>query len=1043
VAFTTAAVLIRLALEPLLAGAVPYATFVVAIIASAWRGGLGPGLLATGLGGALAAVLFLSSPLAPVLGSPAEVIGWATYLVVGSATAFLGGRMRSAHLRALRSAAEASAGRRELERELIDRRRVELELEEQRERLAVTLSSIGDAVIVTDEAGRVTMMNAVAESLCGWGRNDAAGRPLAEVFRIVNETTRRTVESPVDKVMREGTVVGLANHTVLLARDGREIPIDDSAAPIRDRGGRLAGVVLVFRDVAERKRAEDLMRRQSEFLERLIDGSPVAVAVVEGADLRFTLANRAYQAIVGPGTPLLGRTYAEVFPEAAELGAAREMRRVVAEGRPWKVRDFKTPVGDREETWWEGEVLPLPGSGSGSGSGVGGGAASALILTWEITDRKRAEEALRERERLLQTVLDNTPTVIFIKDSEGRMLMVNRRFCELAGLPADRIIGRLDRDLFPGPSIAAILANDRRVVAENRLFEFEETLELPDGMHTFLSVKAPMEGVGFPGRVVIGITSDVTERKRSQRERARLAAIVESTSDLVGIAGLDGRILYFNEAGRRMLGLSGGGPEDMSMMSFARPEDHDYVREVMVPAVLREGRWEGRWRYRNVSTGEAVPVLKKVTLLKDPETGEAIGFATVSRDISDLSRLMEERERLLEAERAARAQAEAANRLKDEFLSTLSHELRTPLNAIVGWVQMLRSGTLSPAEALDGLAVIERNAKAQTTLINDLLDISRIMSGKVYMDVRPVDPVGVVRAALDSVRLAAEAKGVRVEAALEPSGEVTGDADRLQQVVWNLLSNAVKFTPKGGRVFARLERSGTHVRITVSDDGQGIDPAFLPHVFERFRQADSSSVRRHGGLGLGLAIVRHLVEMHGGTVRAESDGPGKGATFTVDLPMRAVRSLSPDPAAEGQAAAGGAAGPSWAGLQGLRVLIVDDEADARNLVGLVLRKAGAAVTAAASAAEALALLAESTPDAMVCDIGMPGEDGYSLIRKIRRLAPDAGGRVPAVALTAFARSEDRERALSAGFQMHVPKPVEPNVLTEALAALIGTARSPK
>lgn len=377
-------------------------------------------------------------------------------------------------------------------------------------------------------------------------------------------------------------------------------------------------------------------------------------------------------------------------------------------------------------------------------------------------------------------------------------------------------------------------------------------------------------------------------------------------------------------------------------------------------------------------------------------------------------------------------EAREANRLKDEFLATVSHELRTPLTAILGWTRLLRSGDLDRATFARALETVERNAKAQAQLIEDLLDISRIISGKLRLDIRLVELPPLIEAAIDSLRLAAEAKGLRLEKTIDQSaGPISGDPDRLQQVVWNLLSNAVKFTPPGGSISVRLARVGSQVEISVSDSGIGISREFLPHVFDRFRQADSTSTRSYGGLGLGLAIVRHLVELHGGTVHAESAGEGQGATFKVRLPF-AMSLQRLTPALQGKLFL-----QKLPRLDNLQVLVVDDDPDARELLGLVLGQCGAKVTAVGSAAEALELIKGWTPDVLVSDIGMPDEDGYSLIRKVRALDSTRGSRLPAVALTAYARVEDRMRALAAGFQMYVAKPIDPGELAAVIASLAG------
>src|SRR5215510_14769397 len=394
--------------------------------------------------------------------------------------------------------------------------------------------------------------------------------------------------------------------------------------------------------------------------------------------------------------------------------------------------------------------------------------------------------------------------------------------------------------------------------------------------------------------------------------------------------------------------------------------------------------------------------------------------------------------KLLMREERAREEAEAANRLKDEFLATVSHELRTPLNSILGWAQLLQSGSLDEASSSRALKTIERNTKTLAQIIDDLLDVSRIITGKLRLDVRPVELATVVESVLEAVRPATDAKSIKLDVFLSSGvGAVSGDAGRLQQIVWNLLSNAIKFTPSGGQVTVRLERVSSRARITVTDTGEGIGPAFLPYVFDRFSQADSTFTRPHGGLGLGLAIVRHLVELHGGSVSAESHGKGLGATFPVSFPLLASEQTGDSIDREGLEFEQPPLSDEQKDLTGLTVMIVDDELDARELLTVMLQQRGAKVIAASSAAEALELLAKasngSMPDVLVSDIGMPGQDGFELISQVRAMGPEKGGNIPAIALTAYARSEDRARVLAAGFQHHVPKPVGPATLAIAVA----------
>jgi signal transduction histidine kinase/ActR/RegA family two-component response regulator len=403
-------------------------------------------------------------------------------------------------------------------------------------------------------------------------------------------------------------------------------------------------------------------------------------------------------------------------------------------------------------------------------------------------------------------------------------------------------------------------------------------------------------------------------------------------------------------------------------------------------------------------------------------------------------RQVEERLRLaLVGEQMARAEAETANRMKDEFLATVSHEIRTPLNAIIGWSHLLRTGRLDEATAARAVETIDRNAKSQAQLIEDILDVSRMITGKLRLNNEPVDIASVINAAIDSVQLAIDSKDLKLEITLDPSARHTlGDASRLQQVVWNLLANAIKFTPTGGRIEVKVERAGRNLQIRVSDTGQGIDADFLPFIFDRFRQADGSTTREHGGLGLGLAIVRHLVELHGGTIKADSAGEGKGATFIINLPLapqdstrrrNVIGSLQAKEASQGNVT-------SLPSLADVKVLLVDDDPDTLQILSVMLAESKAGVQTAASVSEALEILEWYQPDVLVSDLAMPGEDGYSLIGKIRALAGGKVTQVPAVALTSYVRVEDRARALSAGFNLFVPKPVEPEELITAIANLV-------
>jgi PAS domain S-box-containing protein len=459
--------------------------------------------------------------------------------------------------------------------------------------------------------------------------------------------------------------------------------------------------------------------------------------------------------------------------------------------------------------------------------------------------------------------------------------------------------------------------------------------------------------------------------------------------------------------------------KEASQSAFRELQDTGYIRYEDLPLQTRQGEPREVEFVSNVYEEDSQRVIQ-----------------CNIRDITDRKRAEEERGLLFRSAQAAHAEADRANGIKDEFLATVSHELRTPLTSILGWSRLLTTGNLDEQASQRAIETIVRNARAQRQLIDDLLDISRIITGKLRLEVRPVELAPMIEAVVDGLRPAADARSINLQTALDSRiSPICGDPDRLQQIIWNLLTNAIKFTPKGGNVQVRLERIDSHVEITVSDTGQGIAAELLLHVFDRFRQSDSSNTRRHGGLGLGLSIVRQLVELHGGTVAAESPGEGEGTTFKVILPVRSVHPESNDVEKTRPMIGGNTPTDRQPWLNGLRVLVVDDEQDARELVEVVLTGCGAEVVTVGSAGEALEEMERQPFDVLVSDIGMPEMDGYALISKVRQLPAECGGRIPAAALTAYAGVEDRMRVLEAGYQMHIPKPVEPAELTTIVASL--------
>jgi PAS domain S-box-containing protein len=542
---------------------------------------------------------------------------------------------------------------------------------------------------------------------------------------------------------------------------------------------------------------------------------------------------------------------------------------------------------------------------------------------------------------------------------------------------------------------------------------------------------------------------DMTDRYRLDIASRQLAAIVESSDDAIIAKDLNSIITSWNQAAERLFGYTASEMIGTSIKRIIPPERQSEEDDIL--ARLRRGeRYDHFETVRMTKDGHRLDVSLTISPIRDA-TGKVIGASKIARDVTDRKRaetaLREAQEiaeaanaekgKFLESERAARAEVERASRTKDEFLATLSHELRTPLNAILGWASALRTGDFRDQELIQGLEAIERNARVQAQIIDDLLDMSRIISGKVRLEVQPIDLAGVVTAAIGTIRVSAYAKGVQLQTFIDPlNASVPGDPNRLQQVFWNLLNNAIKFTPKGGEVRVMLERVDSHVEVSVIDTGEGISPEFLPYLFDRFQQANSSLTRRHGGLGLGLSIVKHLVELHGGTVHADSAGLGKGATFVVNLPLSVFH--PPEDTGEQlhpRAKPGDLPAIPVISLSNIRVLVVDDEPDARSFLKVLLETAGAAVHLAQSADTALEFLTAHSVDIVVCDIGMPEMDGYTLIRSIRRLENPEKSEVAAIALTAYSRLQDRTQAIRAGFQNYLPKPVEPAELLTVLQSL--------
>jgi PAS domain S-box-containing protein len=709
--------------------------------------------------------------------------------------------------------------------------------------------------------------------------------------------------------------------------------------------------------------------------------------------------------------------------------------------------------------------------------------AANEALRVEIAERRAITKALRRSQEELADFFENAAVGLHWVGPDGIILQVNRAELDMLGYTREEYVGYDIAGFHADPE--AIRHIMRRLARRETLVDYPARLRAKDGSirHVLINSNVLWEGDRFVHSRCF--TRDITDARNAEHERNQLflseqAARSEAEQAAEKIRRLQSVTdtalshLSLDELLHEMLGriqeLLGADAAAILLVT----DDGKYLGGRIAIGLEEEARVRvpmGRGIAGRIATSRMPLIVDDLSttevvstiLLENARSlvgaplmieGRVIGVIQVdtrethsfTQDDVDLLQLAAdrvalaiERARLYEAEQRARLDAETANRMKDDFLATISHELRSPLNSILGWVMLLREGRLSEVATAAALQTIERSARTQNRIISDLLDVSRIINGKLRLNMRTLEPGAIVEAGVEGVRPAAEAKGILINMSLDrKAGSIAGDSDRLQQIVWNLVSNAIKFTPPGGSVDVLLARVGSYVELEVRDTGAGIGSEFLPFVFERFRQADSSSTRRQGGLGLGLAIVRHLVELHGGTVGAQSEGPGRGAVFVVRLPLASKARVVREAGLHLPEAVDRAELDCPPPLGGLRVLVVDDEADVRELVSGILTECDADVRTVASAEEALTSFSEGwRPEVLIADIEMPGTDGYELMRRVRTLSPASGGRVPAVALTSHARVEDRMKALAAGFQMHVPKPVEPAELLTVLGSVTG------
>ncbi|MDY7231353.1 GAF domain-containing protein [Hyalangium rubrum] len=826
----------------------------------------------------------------------------------------------------------------------------------------------------------------------------------------------------------------------------------------------------------ERARLLSEVEAQRARLEDLVMRVPAVMSVTRGAEHRFVLCNPRHRQLMG-GRDLTGLTVREALPEMAGQGFFELMDRVYTSGEPFigkevPLRFNGQPSDVLPETFFDFVYQPLRDA-EGKVEGI---ASFAFDVTDQVLGRRTVEELLRdmarseERFRAFLTatseiIWDMPPSGVFDSDQPGWRAFTGQRREALLGWGWLQAVHPEDRDL--------IERAWRESVRAGASLQSEVRLRRQDGVYRHMQMRAvPVLELDGTVREWVGIHRDVTrqhedaaERERllaqEQRHRTQLEGLAKASLAIGQAASLDAVLQVTTEQARALIGAhqsvtslttSEDGTQTINSVSlsdkyrawngYAVPPNGAgiYMEVCRTNRSLRMTQEEleahPKWRGFGAHAAEHPPMRGWLAVPLIGRNGRNLGLIQLSDryegefnaedeailvQLARLSSVAIENARLM-------AESQAANRAKDEFLAVMSHELRTPLTAVLGWTQMLRSRKDDSAVREKGLEVIERNARSLAQLIEDVLDVSRILTGKLTLHRKAVELAGVVQAAVEVVRPRADQKEVSLSVEVAPGvGLVTGDPGRLQQVFWNLLANAVKFTQEGGRVEVRVERGEGEWRVRVRDTGQGIRPEALPHLFERFWQADGSSTREHGGLGLGLAIVRHLVELHGGSVEAQSPGPGQGSTFTVRLPVPALL-----PEAERAASAEAAKATR---LDGVRVLLVEDAEDARELITLLLKERGAEVRATANAREAMESLTASLPDVLVSDIGLPGEDGHTLLKRVREWSEARDQWIPAIALTAYAGAEDARRAYRAGFQVHMAKPLEAEALVESVARL--------
>jgi PAS domain S-box-containing protein len=947
----------------------------------------------------------------------------------------------------------------ELTEEVRRRRQAEERLREQGEWLRVTLASIGDAVVTTDEAGRVSFLNPVAEGLTGWRLAEARGRPLEDIFRIVNEHTRQAVENPARRAMREGTVVGLANHTVLIARDGREIPIDDSGAPIRNEEGRVAGVVLIFRDVTDRKKAEDALRESEQRFRQLAEHITAVFWMADPFKPDILYVSPAYERVWGRPCRSLyehPRSFVEaVHPEdRSRVVAALERQ---ARGEP-TAEEYRVVRPDGSVRWVWDRAFPV--------KDAAGRVVRVAGIAEDVTARRRAEEAVQQSEEKFRLLADTIPQLAWMARPDGHIFWYNRRWYEYTGTTPEQMEGWGWQSVHDPGALPRVLDRWKASLASGEPFDMVFPLRGVDGVfRPFLTRVNPLRDDAGRVRYWFGTNTDISEQKRAEDASrfladasAALATVVDYQSTLEEVAALavprfgdwcgvdmvepDGslrqlavahvdpaKVRLAHELGRRYPPDPDAPAGAARVARTGEPELMEDISDALLEAAARDPEHLRILRELGLRSYLCVPMKARGRVLGvlsfvAAESGRRYGPA-------DLALAEELARRAAVAVENARLYAELreADRRKDEFLATLAHELRNPLAPIRNSLQILKMPVADRAVIDRARELMERQLHHLVRLVDDLLDVSRVMRGKVELRKERVGLAEVVARAVETAQPTIDAQGHELTIALPPDPlEVEADAVRLAQVVGNLLTNAAKYTPRGGRIWLAAERDGGQAVLRVRDTGIGIAPDMLPRVFELFVQVENAVSRSQGGLGIGLTLARSLVEKHGGTIEVRSPGLGQGSEFTVRLP------LAPG-AAAGPGDREGPDRPDPHRSVGRRVLVVDDNVDAAESLAMLLRLQGHDVWVVHDGPTALRAAREARPEVMFLDIGMPVMDGYEVARRVR--ADPATRDLTLVALTGWGQEQDRRRTREAGFDHHFVKPADLDRIQEVMRGLGG------